>query len=199
MSDSDMDVNIYCEKNRLCLLCQKPIVGRQKSAKFCSDRCSSRYGYYTYGKDWRKRKREARPDRFCEECGTKLSGKQKMYCSRKCKSKAHYTSNYERLKERGLRRKLLLIDYKGGRCQADSCPVAGGYQRNISALTFHHRDESKKNFSLDARNLGGRQWATIVDEVEKCDLLCAICHMECHYPEHEVDKLHDDGFEPAEK
>jgi len=76
--------------------------------------------------------------------------------------------------EKGMRKKKELVDMKGGACK--KC----GYSRCLRALTFHHKDPSKKSFSLDTRNVRCTKWERLVEEVEKCELLCFNCHMEEH-------------------
>jgi hypothetical protein len=73
------------------------------------------------------------------------------------------------------RRKLrdLAIEYGGGKCQR--C----GYKKSNRALSFHHRDPSKKDFGLSARGLT-RSWEKTKVELDKCILVCANCHMEIH-------------------
>jgi hypothetical protein len=63
--------------------------------------------------------------------------------------------------------KAQLVRARGGRCE--DC----AYSRTISALEFHHRDASTKDFSLGGF-LGGIERARI--EADKCFLLCANCH-----------------------
>ncbi|MEN9390090.1 MAG: hypothetical protein RLZZ283_190 [Candidatus Parcubacteria bacterium] len=67
----------------------------------------------------------------------------------------------------------MAVDHAGGKCQV--C----GYSRSIRALTFHHRDPSKKDFGLSDRGLT-RSWAKTLAEIDKCILLCANCHAEVH-------------------
>lgn len=86
-------------------------------------------------------------------------------------------NNYEKQVERAIKRKLELIDYKGGKCE--KC----GYDKNISALDFHHKDPSKKLFQLDSRHLSNTTIDKLKNEVDKCVLLCANCHRETHYPQ----------------
>lgn len=127
----------------------------------------------------------------CEVCGNVLDGSKVKYCSNKCKSKAHYdrTKNSNenttyRQTIRGLKRKLKLIEMKGGKCY--KC----GYNKNISALEFHHK--CCKSFSLDMRSLSNRKWEIILKESENCILLCSNCHREEHNPElklENVDKI----------
>lgn len=51
-----------------------------------------------------------------------------------------------------------------------------GYDRCAAALSFHHEDPSSKSFSV--ANVGGRSWDSILQEIEKCVILCANCHHE---------------------
>lgn len=55
-----------------------------------------------------------------------------------------------------------------------------GYNRCWQALTFHHRDPSTKKFSISGAH--SRSWSSIKEEILKCDLVCANCHAELHYP-----------------
>ena len=68
--------------------------------------------------------------------------------------------------------KLLLVEYKGGKCER--C----GYDKCIDALEFHHLDPTTK----EVQNLGTtaaieKQKA----EADKCILVCANCHREIHH------------------
>jgi hypothetical protein len=66
--------------------------------------------------------------------------------------------------------KLRCVAYKGGRCErCDYCRCA-------RALGFHHLDRTQKEFSI-CRNMS-LSWARIKSELDKCQLLCANCHME---------------------
>lgn len=97
-----------------------------------------------------------------------------MYCSRSCHNKV--SQSYPAQKRRGIARKLDLIKKLGGKCNI--C----GYDRNISALTFHHIS-GVKEFQLDVRSLSNRTLALAYSEIKKCQLLCANCHAEKHYPD----------------
>ena len=113
----------------------------------------------------------------CKVCKTVLSGRQKMYCSNKCKSGAHGANSYDKQQKRAKERKIKLIKNKGGECQI--C----GYSKNYSALVFHHRDPDFKSFGIDGRKCSNSTWKALVDESLKCDLLCYNCHMEHHHPQ----------------
>lgn len=82
-----------------------------------------------------------------------------------------------RLKKRALKHKL--IEYKGGKCQ--KC----GYNKCEGALQFHHRDPKEKEFQISQVNLNETTFSLnkILEEVDKCDLLCSNCHAEIHYME----------------
>lgn len=76
--------------------------------------------------------------------------------------------------ERWIQRKKDAITYKGGKC------IHCGYSKNYAALEFHHRDPHEKD--CDWNKLRLKKWSSIVAELDKCDLLCANCHKEFHYP-----------------
>ena len=71
--------------------------------------------------------------------------------------------------------------------QGGSC-ISCGYDKNTSALEFHHRVPADKSFQLDLRSLSNRSWANILSEVKKCDLLCSNCHKELHNPDCSIEK-----------
>ena len=47
-------------------------------------------------------------------------------------------------------------------------------------LTFHHIDPSKKEFTISDSNKMTIAWEKILEEVDKCALLCHNCHGEVH-------------------
>lgn len=50
------------------------------------------------------------------------------------------------------------------------------------ALQFHHLDKNNKKFNVsDAVSNGGCSWNVIFEEIKKCDILCANCHLIEHY------------------
>ncbi len=115
----------------------------------------------------------------CKICSKILLGKQTKFCSIKCKNSAH--QSYSAQKKRGLERKIYLVTKLGGKCS--NC----GYAVNIAGLAFHH--VGGKKFQLDARSLSNRKIDPILEEVEKCILLCHNCHAETHNPDLDLVKL----------
>jgi hypothetical protein len=74
-------------------------------------------------------------------------------------------------KKRRLERKRLLVELRGGQCEA--C----GYKVTLAALEFHHRDRATKEFGLGTFS---GTWERLVAEAAKCDLLCVNCHRRRH-------------------
>jgi len=77
---------------------------------------------------------------------------------------------------RNKNRKKANIELKtqyGGRC------AVCGYSKSMSALDFHHKDETTKSgqVSYFIRQFGKERAA---EEAKKCILLCSNCHHEVH-------------------
>lgn len=86
------------------------------------------------------------------------------YCSSNCKNKFHVAKRRRRIKS-------LAVEYLGG-----SCSVCG-YNKCQSALEFHHKDPSQKDFGIAGST---KSFAVIKNELDKCILVCANCHREIH-------------------
>lgn len=52
-----------------------------------------------------------------------------------------------------------------------------GYNKNIAALEWHHKDPAEKEFSISDN---ARSLESIKKEISKCICLCANCHRELH-------------------
>ena len=68
------------------------------------------------------------------------------------------------------RKKLLAIEYKGGKC----CKC--GYDKSPAALDFHHLDPTEK----DLVKFTGVSIEKMKAELDKCILVCSNCHREIH-------------------
>lgn len=75
-------------------------------------------------------------------------------------------------KIRRFRTKAAAIKLLGGKCQ--KC----GWHGNQAALQFHHKNPDEKDFIIG--NAANKNWEYIEEEVKKCILLCANCHMVEH-------------------
>ena len=65
----------------------------------------------------------------------------------------------------------MLVEYKGGKCEL--C----GYNKSLSALTFHHVNSNEKEFTIGGKNYSKEK---MIKEVDKCILVCQNCHCEIH-------------------
>lgn len=83
----------------------------------------------------------------------------------------------DRNRKRGLIKRSMLIGMLGGKC------TRCGYNKNHSALNFHHVDPQTKEFQIDVRKCNNTKISVLIEEANKCVLLCANCHMEEHHPE----------------
>lgn len=120
-------------------------------------------------------------EKECEICRKKFipinsNAKTRKYCYECSPS---YTTTQERTASiiqlrKAMKHQAVLI--KGGKCEI--C----GYDKCEAALQFHHRNPKEKSFGLGQ---GGNthSWSEYLQEVMKCDLLCANCHLEKHYLE----------------
>lgn len=63
----------------------------------------------------------------------------------------------------------------------DKC-IACGYSKCPAALHFHHVDPSQKKFEITSAIHGKikTDWEEIIEEANKCVLLCSNCHTEYH-------------------
>jgi len=86
----------------------------------------------------------------------------------------HCRKTYLVQKKRRFDRKKKFVLLKGG------CCMKCGYDKCLQTLSFHHREPERKSFTLTSRELGMYSEDRLLDEVNKCDLLCANCHMEEH-------------------
>jgi len=97
-----------------------------------------------------------------------------------CEYKAEkYQENKELFKSRAKKRRRenrqWFITYK----QSLKCSKCGDERWYV--LDFHHRKNSKKNLNICEMVNRVYSKEKIVEEIEKCDVLCANCHREEHY------------------
>ena len=122
--------------------------------------------------------------KICNTCQTEKpldefnkNVKRKDGLSGKCKScnkeylKEHYKSNAKRYAKkreqyRDKQRKIFYEYMSTKRCM--SCGIS-----DIRVLEFDHRSDKKFNIS---DKVGSMNFEKLVEEIEKCDILCANCH-----------------------
>lgn len=78
---------------------------------------------------------------------------------------------------RRYRARKFAVEYLGGKC--NKC----GWIGNISAYDFHHKDSNSKDYNLSGLNLASRSFENVKKELDKCELLCPLCHRleHCNY------------------
>lgn len=109
---------------------------------------------------------------FCKECFPKikhtLASQQKEYKVKKWlkKNKVYLTLKTE-YKDR-------LVEMFGGCCNI--C----GYDKCARGLHFHHKNPKDKLFSISSPPDKNMLFEEILQEAQKCVLLCANCHAEVH-------------------
>lgn len=162
---------------RTCVQCDQPLPLKPTSVnrKFCNRSCAATYN----NRASPKRQKEGR----CPECETPVSFSRKRYCSPSCRKQAKQKRLAERRRLNPIilpqehvvswrqRTKLKAVAAKGGKC------MLCGYSKSIRAMTFHHINPTTKEFEVSGST---KSWAKILIEMEKCVLLCANCHAECH-------------------
>jgi hypothetical protein len=112
----------------------------------------------------RRRKHRGQRDNMCRPCRT-------------CYKHDHYASNEQRYidqaRERkqglALERTKYLLDYFA------SHPCADCRESDPVVLEFDHLDEEPKSFNV-ASALPYRNWQSILNEIAKCEVVCANCH-----------------------
>lgn len=87
------------------------------------------------------------------------------FCGKRCKNKYYVDRRRTKMKN-------MALEYKGGKCEV--C----GYCKSTWALQFHHTDPETKDFQIGSGNT--YSWDRTKQELDKCVLVCANCHLEIH-------------------
>ena len=96
----------------------------------------------------------------------------------KAYNKKHYEENPEYHKAKAKRSRQNVTDWFKDFKSKLSCKVCG--EDDPVVLDFHHRDKTTKEFSIsDGLRRYSRQ--RMLDEIDKCDVMCANCHRRHHH------------------
>jgi len=71
--------------------------------------------------------------------------------------------------------RYLLLELK-----VNGCAICG-YSKCPAALEFHRVNPQDKSFNVAMGAARGKSYKNIINEVNKCILLCSNCHRELHY------------------
>ena len=110
---------------------------------------------------------------------TKKDGKQ-TYC-KECKRKRDkylYDENKDLYIQRSKETRYKIRKYINNIKLTNGCCKCG-YNKCPAALHFHHKNNDKEFSIANAAKFGFNQ---IKKEINKCDILCANCHAEKHWP-----------------
>lgn len=143
-----------CEENNLYKLCFHHRDGEEK--RFTLDQKT------LYQKKYKEIKVEAEKcDLYCQNCHAILHEKDRI---KDRKDQNRYA--------KGRGRKRQLIQLRGG-----SCEECGFSSEFTQSLSFDHIDEFSKKFELNVVNLQKYGFDKIMEEFQKCRLLCMNCHI----------------------
>lgn len=95
------------------------------------------------------------------------NGKTHSYCK---------SCNHKLVLDRQRKFKFKIVQLKGGKCT--KC----GYDKCLSAMEFHHINPNEKdfNFAQYRHTSFEKNKKIIMQELDKCILVCANCHREIH-------------------
>ena len=71
------------------------------------------------------------------------------------------------------------IGCQGKYYDEEACMEIACLENDPMILEFHHRNPKSKKFNLGAA-VACRSWGAIIQEIEKCDVLCRNCHTRIH-------------------
>lgn len=102
----------------------------------------------------------------------------------KAQEKIHYQESKERRDAVRATADLQKTNNLGivDKAKAGGCKKCG--EKRLYVLDFHHRDPSVKEGTIN-HMLKSSSYNKLIEEIDKCDVLCANCHREFHYLERE--------------
>ena len=104
---------------------------------------------------------------FCIECNKEYG-------------KEHYRNNKEYYYERNKKARIELRKWYSEYKSNLQCKICG--ETHPACIDFHHKDIFTKKFDI-SRSLPIGSKKRILEEMKKCDVLCANCHRKLHYEE----------------
>ena len=135
--------------------------------------------------------------KYCRICSTELILEENWY---KCNVNSHnyicipcelkkcndYSKKHKKERqEQGFKNHKINMEVMHS-LKINGCAICG-YNECGAALEFHHVNSEDKKFNLCSTALGRRE-KSIVEELNKCILLCANCHRKIHTKERDDKK-----------
>lgn len=114
---------------------------------------------------WKNRKVGRRASE-CKECHRVM--RNKYYKGKTDKEKLQILGRKKEIKE--------WLNNLKSELTCNRCP-----ENHISTLQFHHKDPGKKEISIANVVRNGWRKERILEEIRKCEVLCANCHAKEHY------------------
>lgn len=94
-------------------------------------------------------------------------------------NKQHYLNNSQLYKNLSRLRKQELTSWYKGFKSSLKCNRCGF--SNPAALQFHHESSETKEFGIASMISQGASRTAIIEEIQKCEVLCANCHLIHHH------------------
>ena len=120
---------------------------------------------------------------WCRKYYQKNKSKRQKYSRDFYQKHAEYYKNYNtqyRVKNAGaIKQSRELLKNIMHDLKINGCAICG-YDKCDTALEFHHINSEDKKFYIVQARITDKQF---INEVNKCMLLCAICHIEIHAKE----------------
>ncbi len=107
----------------------------------------------------------------CREC-------QKKY------RKSHYLNNKKKYMDKAAKYTKNIIEWFYGIKKDLKCEFCG--ENRYWVLDFHHKDPKEKDEEISILIRKGNK-KRIIDEINKCSVLCANCHRDLHFKEKNAD------------
>lgn len=121
------------------------------------------------------------PAQICSGCGREVEefvrGKKCRDCTNAYFREYHKKNGWQRSNS-DQRRRSEKRDWYASYKSNLSCLICG--ENEPVCLDFHHKNPDEKDFSIGARMSSGVSIERMIQEIEKCVVLCSNCHRKIH-------------------
>ena len=169
-----------------CLVCGKEIVGKQKTAKYCSKECGSKASNdRANAKSKAERHGKLKP-KICVRCGQEfmpnIHGQHRIYCSFKCQNEVYVETNTDNGKRNIWRKKEYQNnkqDYlKRAKDRANQARFDGNYYKVLERdnYTCQHCGATDRKLEVHHKDGNGRGKEKPNNDLSNLITLCKPCH-----------------------